>query len=581
MDSEISTRAVGLMEVAERAWLQALGDFYHPPLPEPKVEYEDDKTSYFYIDPISWTVHLNTAGVPLHLDMNGAAPFLLSICQHEIQHYLVCPFDGVTHGMMFAAARSHVNDPTAMFVCNLFADLVVDSRLLKRVPSLTHDRIMTSLHDSSIRTLEHSRLWSLIVACYRQMWGFPIPPMVKADEPTLTSAQAIVAVTHECLDDESRWPKAAKEIARVLAEWQPEEKGQLLGCDEPGSSSKNGQLLGSPILVPLDVDAIMGSPVEIRNGDRAKHCIESASEQDVEEEMGRLAIEVDWRGGGLSDLQGVYLVAGVGYDPYKWVQFWYRARAKGLLRSEIRERTVSGATPLASQVWRLGDPIEELDLVQSLQAFPVIVPNMSTRKWVTTFLHGAETMYSPPDLLIVIDSSGSMTYSMTSKRVSGPYHTALVSAFAALDLALKYGRRVAAINFSDGIHQCDWTNDRSAAESVLLQYQGGGTVAPVKAIVESCRRAQADVMVLMVTDAEIHNWENLLDSVREMIRLGHKFFMFRIGSRERAMDEAGQSLCRAGAVVIPVASAKDLPGLVIREARRVYVGGRHSPLTAP
>jgi len=405
--------------------------------------------------------------------------------------------------------------------------------------------------------------------------------MVKVDEPTLTSAQAIVAVTHECLDDESRWPKAAKEIARVLAEWQPEEKGQLLGCDEPGSSSKNGQLLGSPILVPLDVDAIMGSPVEIRNGDRAKHCIESASEQDVEEEMGRLAIEVDWRGGGLSDLQGVYLVAGVGYDPYKWVQFWYRARAKGLLRSEIRERTVSGATPLASQVWRLGDPIEELDLVQSLQAFPVIVPNMSTRKWVTTFLHGAETMYSPPDLLIVIDSSGSMTYSMTSKRVSGPYHTALVSAFAALDLALKYGRRVAAINFSDGIHQCDWTNDRSAAESVLLQYQGGGTVAPVKAIVESCRRAQADVMVLMVTDAEIHNWENLLDSVREMIRLGHKFFMFRIGSRERAMDEAGQSLCRAGAVVIPVASAKDLPGLVIREARRVYVGGQHSPLTAP
>ncbi|TFG11289.1 hypothetical protein EU537_12820, partial [Candidatus Thorarchaeota archaeon] len=116
--------------LASRAWKKAIADFYHPPLPDPVIEHDSEKASHFYIDSDTWTVHLNTFGVPANLPPKEKLSFLTSICQHEIQHYLVCPYDGVSNGMMFAAARRHVDDELAMFACNLYADLLVDSALL-------------------------------------------------------------------------------------------------------------------------------------------------------------------------------------------------------------------------------------------------------------------------------------------------------------------------------------------------------------------------------------------------------------------------------------------------------------------
>lgn len=563
------SRADSLQDAAQRAWVQAIADFYHPPLPEPKIEHEDAASSFFYIDSNNWVVHLNTAGVPINFDTNEAEPFLRSICHHEIQHYLVCPFDGITNGLLFRAAREHVNEPTALFVCNLFADLVVDSGLLKRYPILTHDRIKASLHDSSIRTHEHSKLWGLVVACYRSMWGFPVPSTVNIDSPTYSAGQAVVDVARKSIDDEAVWITAVRKIAKIVAEWNPEKEDVLAGCVVSDSASKEVPSRGGIVLVPIDVDTVMGNPVEIRNGDRARRCSKTELFFDDEAEMERLAVEVDKRGGDLRELRDVYLVTGYGSDPNLWIRFWYRVKAKDLLRTDIRQRTNAGMAPLSPQVWRLGDPIEELDIVQSLQAFPVIVPNMSTRRWVTTTLQGEETSHLMPDLLIVIDSSGSMTYSMKSKKVSGPYHVALVSAFAALDLALRNNRRVSVINFSDGIRSCDWSTERSIPESVLLQYQGGGTVAPVQAMNSLCTASEGQVMVLLISDAEIHNWEDLTDSVRKLVRRGHSIFIFRIG-RGRKKDAAEKSLSEAGASVIPVESVNSLPGLVIKEARRVY-----------
>jgi hypothetical protein len=379
-------------------------------------------------------------------------------------------------------------------------------------------------------------------------------------------------VARKSIDDEAVWMAAVRKIAKILAEWSPENEETLAGCAVSDVASKEVQYQGRMVVVPIDIDTVMGSPVEIRNGDRARRCTRGESVLDDEAEMERLAVEVDRRGGGLRELQDVYIIAGFGSDSAVWIRFWYRAKARGLLRTDVRRRTVAGMTPLSPEVWRLGDPIEELDLVQSLQAFPVIVPNMSTRRWTTTMQRGQEISHSMPDLLVVIDSSGSMTYSIRKKGISGPYHVALVSAFAALDLALRNNRRVSVMNFSDGIRTCEWSTERSNAENILLQYQGGGTVAPVQAIKKLCAASESQVMVLMITDAEIHNWEDLVGSVRELITRGHKVFIFRIG-RTSKQDAVDKSLSEAGATVIPVSSVQSLPGLVIREAREVYDRG--------
>ncbi|GAH22926.1 unnamed protein product, partial [marine sediment metagenome] len=84
--------------------------------------------------------------------------------------------------------------------------------------------------------------------------------------------------------------------------------------------------------------------------------------------------------------------------------------AWGMLRFDVEERKFSGLAPLAPQVWRMGDPVEELDIVQSLQAFPILIPNVSTRKWLKVTSEGLEQSKALPDMLLVIDSSGSMTW---------------------------------------------------------------------------------------------------------------------------------------------------------------------------
>lgn len=557
-----------LHEVAKRAWELALSDFFFPPLPDPIIEHNHNAASYFYINAEDWTVHLNTSGVPLHMDANEAEPYLRSTCHHEIQHYLVCPYDGVTNGMMFAAARRHVNDGTAMFICNLFADFVVDSKLLRRFPRLSHERINTSIHDSALRVSNHSQVWTLVIACYRAMWGFPIPSTVRVDDELYDVAQEIVEVSRKFIDQETRWPKATEEIAKILEDWIDEDEEGLLGSGfGVGSNESSDESKGMKGTIPDDLDKVMGDPREIRNGDRARKCLQRDESSNLEEEMERIAIEIELRGGTLEDLEGAYILAGIGDKRKQWVRFWYRAKAKGLIRFEVRHRRETGSTPLTPRVWRLGDPVEELDIVQSLQAFPVLVPNITTRQWSRISAVGPESIETPPDLLIVIDSSGSMTWSMSKRKVSGSYHTALVSAFAALDYVLQKGAEVAIINFSDGVRKCKWTTDRSQLEKRLLAYQGGGTVAPIRDIQNMVKASGSHVMVLMITDAEIANWDELIDTVRTLTRLKNRFFIFHIGSRIESISNAFH---KAGGILISIKTIKDLPGLVIREVRSIY-----------
>ena len=158
------------------------------------------------------------------MSTSEAEPFLRSVCHHEIQHYLLCPYDGITSGFMFSAARKHLNDDIAMFVVNLFADLVVESNLLLRFPNLTHQRITSSIHESTLRTSNHSDLWRVVAACYRTMWGFVLPPKIKLDDEIFELARKISDIARKAMNVESRWPRACEKIAELLASWLPEDE---------------------------------------------------------------------------------------------------------------------------------------------------------------------------------------------------------------------------------------------------------------------------------------------------------------------------------------------------------------------
>ncbi|MFW9932702.1 MAG: hypothetical protein ACFFDR_08600, partial [Candidatus Thorarchaeota archaeon] len=397
------------------------------------------------------------------------------------------------------------------------------------------------------------------------MWGFPIPTGVDIDQATIQAANLITETAKEYLENESRWPKATEMIAKIVSEWLPEQEEEF-----GGTGLKEGSEDGS-ILVPADLDGVMGSPTEDRNGDRARKCISPEEVSSIDEEMERLAVEVEERGGSLKDLEAVYIIAGAGTGNKDWIRFWYRAKVRGLLRFQVQQMRPQGAVPLNPSPWRLGDPIEELDVVQSLQTFPVLVPNMSTRRWLRTVYYGEDPRSELPDLLVVLDSSGSMTWSMGKSDLRGAYHVALVSALAAVDTALRKGSSISAINFSGNILKCGWTRDRSEIERTLLAYQGGGTVMPINTIQEMCDESLSSVMSVIITDVGISNWGPFVKTIEKLSKQGHKMFIFHIGGKKEKVSKSVNQLMQAGAFVIPVSSVRDLPGLVVSEVHRTYM----------
>jgi Mg-chelatase subunit ChlD len=279
-------------------------------------------------------------------------------------------------------------------------------------------------------------------------------------------------------------------------------------------------------------------------------------------------MEVQRRNGTYKDLEGVYVLSGAGVKGGDWLRFWYRAGVRNRLRFQVSGRVRSGSIPISQETWRLGDPVEELDVVQSLQAFPVIVPNMSTRKWMKSYTFSSRNESSTPDLLIVIDSSGSMTWSFGRDRISGAFHIALISAFAAVDFAYRQGKKVGVINFSGSSRTCDWTREKRNIERTLMQYQGSGTVMPVREIKAMCKKAESENMILVITDAQVSNWNPFVKTIKGLSRKGHSFFIFHIGSGKSSGIH--EKLEKAGGTVIPVNSPDNLFDLVIRQVRGVY-----------
>ncbi len=203
-----------------------------------------------------------------------------------------------------------------------------------------------------------------------------------------------------------------------------------------------------------------------------------------------------------------------GYDNVQQIMaLWYReTNAKCFGDPNFREKT-RGALPSYIIPWRLGDPLEDLDILQTLLVSPVVIPNMTTRKWMRIEGPGQTLFKALPDMMLVIDSSGSMTWDVNQKKIEGPYHVALLAAFSAMQTALAHGCYVSAINFSSRVLHCDWTNQRDKIEHLLLSYQGSGTIMPLKVMRDLLRRVHRPALIMIISDLDLQNWEETYQNV--------------------------------------------------------------------
>jgi hypothetical protein len=361
--------------------------------------------------------------------------------------------------------------------------------------------------------------------------------------------------------DESTWEKKVSTVARYLNNLI-QDTFTLVGKN--GFIDKGKERRKSPggafIEVPKDVLEVMGDPLESKNSDKLKEGNEDELRQKAED----FAKDIPY-----SEFGGPARQAGILLDGLP-LATWYRGLAKNLIEIKIFEEKPGGQLPVNPEVWRIGDRIEELDVVQTLLASPVIIPNLTTRKWSYKEGPGHLVERQIPDLLIVLDSSGSMRWNYSSRleRGRGPYHTALIAAFAALHYAASKGAKFSVINFSNIADICQWTSNFKKAERVLLRYQGGGTVLPVKQIAQQCDKAERKSLIFIITDFGIYNWSKSKKIMIDLVQKGHKIVGFFIGASKIPRDKFKSLLDKI--TFYGIKNAKDLIDLVITEVKKYY-----------
>ncbi|UCC18818.1 MAG: VWA domain-containing protein [Promethearchaeota archaeon] len=550
-----------IIELAKIAWNKTLKEFYYPPLNEPNYVFDYTHLEGFYIDPDHrWQITMNLANTPILKDDQEYIDYFYIISLHEVSHYQIIPYDGLINAKLLRSAMEYVNQNYAPIVVNIFADLIIDTKLFKKYTDLIiWEMCETYKHLNSKGPM--SNFSKFLFRAYEKMWNKDV-----IGDETLKEMDSLAGKVSKIIlkdfEDESTWEKKVSQIANNL-NILIQDTFTLIGTR--GILDRNKEKRKSPggafVEVPKDVLEIMDNPLENKNSDKLKEGNDDSLQQKSEE----FAKNIPY-----SEFGGPARQAGILVDG-STLAAWYRGLAKNLIEIKIFEQKPGGQLPIYPELWRIGDRIEELDIVQSLLNSPVIIPNITTRKWAFTAGPGHLIEQEIPDLLIVLDSSGSMGWNYTSRSISGrgPYHTALVAAFASLHYAASKGAKFSIINFSNRADICQWTSNYKKAEKTLLRYQGGGTFLPIEEITNQCEKAEKKALVFIITDFGIYNWSKAKKAMLNLVEKGHKIVGFFIGSKKIPKDKFKSLFDRV--TFYGIGNPKDLISLVIKEVQNYYV----------
>ncbi|MHA1109536.1 MAG: DUF58 domain-containing protein [Promethearchaeota archaeon] len=566
--------------IGRDAWDGALHDFHTPAIPDPTFAFDKSKIIGFFIDLESWATMLNLSNAPTGLSEKKLYDFYNVLSLHEISHYVVCPYDAVTNARLIRAAMKHVHERLSPLVVNFFADLVVDMKLFRKKPKEMEFQLRETLKMSesvgkSKTDREHSNFYKILIKCYELMWNIDLKlPNDQNLEITL-DAEKITNIIMKDFEDESLWEKKTKKVAKILKkiiekDFLKATIKQKMEEYEGVTTAPGVESSQYPFQIPLDVQVVEGNPFEIKMGPKNPQNSNKWNKKDPDIEdvknAEELANEMP-----LGDFIKVNNV--MGFVPKREVfATYYRGISKNLVEFKIISKRPSGSIPIGIEPWVIGDPIEKLDIVQSMLISPKIIPNITTRKWIYREGPGIEIEKSVPDMMIVVDSSGSMEWTFgKGKKNKSAYHLALVASFAALQYGIRKGVKIAAINFSENLYKQDWTTDPHLIENVLLHYQGQGTELPTYDIKRMCRKGERNSLVLLITDFEIQNWEMAYHDIVEILNMGNKLVGFFIGGHKSFLNTPDfQELIGMGAVFHAISRVQDLVGLVIKEVQNTY-----------
>jgi len=179
-----------------------------------------------------------------------------------------------------------------------------------------------------------------------------------------------------------------------------------------------------------------------------------------------------------------------------------------------------------------------------------------------------EDMSGFPDLMFVVDSSGSMSWD--PRNGQGPYDCLLRAIYSVFAFLEEQGKgqhmKFAAVNFSGRTLKTSWVpfGELRKIKEMLFKHQRGGTVLDCAMLEEIVNRSDDRFLCLIITDGQISNSPQVFETVKMMKNRGHGVVMIQIGRRSTLSDELEKEGIPAPVVTDP----KELTGLFLNYAQK-------------
>ncbi|MDR1814534.1 MAG: VWA domain-containing protein, partial [Tannerella sp.] len=193
---------------------------------------------------------------------------------------------------------------------------------------------------------------------------------------------------------------------------------------------------------------------------------------------------------------------------------------------------------------------------------PIFIPGVTTKKWEQNSVFNFGTEKKQRDLLLLIDTSGSMGKVADSKS---NMHQAVLASYGLIQFFESKQGQVALIGFSDRITaDIEWTKNYDEIKEKLLISGSGGTNFPIHRVQNEIEKSKNAIVTVVITDGEIHNIQNLLDFFHDYLNEGNKLYIF-LQNRKTQISSTFKQIRDFGAKIVVAITAREMCDEVLNE----------------
>lgn len=435
--------------------------------------------------------------------------YALEILAHEIGHHVYCPADLNDNARMLARMRWALptKEQHAAFIGNLYTDLLINNRL-QRDQELRIADVYRALEQAQGKKAAVPRMWRFYTRIYEILWRIEKGQLAHGDMDAqmegdaYLGARLIRSYAREWLDGSGRFaalclPYLQEDDAAAMKKWLEswnDSQNAGAGGDFPdGLTDIEPDERKGAIHPALDEELSGVGPAQGINPQKGRNDPPQAA-------AGRITSVGQRREP--FEYGAILKQLGIDLDDHTIaVRYYKEAAQKYLVKFPTRDMPqVTDPQPEGLEPWSIGAPLENLDVVASVQYSPHVIPGLTTLERVYGKSEGTLPEKQPLDLDLYVDSSGSMPNPQVN--VSYP---ALAGAIICLS-ALRAGARVQATLWS-GANQFQMTEgfvrEEDAILKILTGYIGGGTAFPLHVLRKTYSERKANarpVHILIISD---------------------------------------------------------------------------------